>query len=239
MKKTLIKKDNNAYLEYADAWNENKEALQNVVDKYYCMGLPKLVDGDLEKMFLDTDLFMFDKITGSKDAHLVIGSGENQQNLPINKAHAMSILQKPAGYDAFVMELTKYSDFTIKPTSRNGIGAFRINDIKSFFIIDESGMPEFSERTANQISNAGSNFIHSDGANIVWDFLNEISKALHSTGANKVFAERGKKVDDFIQEAIVSFSLTEVKIDPEVSYLTQLDNILLPLEEIRQTKYNK
>lgn len=206
MKKTLIHTDEQTAYKVKRGWDIQKQELQKVIDLYNITGFPKLTTGDLQPLFSNTNVFLFDKLTGGSGAQLVIGAAENKNYLPIDKEAAINIMQKPAGYNELLEGIKK-----IFPFAHRGIGdastqvaKYSPTNITYVFVIDEAGELQYSERTLNEIEEAGKYYIQSETGNKLFQFVTDTVAAYYANGLDMAYNIHRKPIHEILMDIVKS-----------------------------------
>jgi hypothetical protein len=178
MAKVLIYQDLKKAGDMQKAWEKECGDVQNIINLYSAMQLPKLQNADdLYQLCNNTQHFIYKKQSGGKEMHLTSGEINDTVILPIHKHEAMKIIQKPAGYNELVAAIA-----TLSQTSIQGQTAFNelrwpLNEIKRFFSIDANGALIISDHYKNTLSDAGCYYVYTENGKALFDFAKEVIAA--------------------------------------------------------------
>jgi len=173
---------------YAANYASVKNEVQKVIDLYGKMNLPPLTSGDLHGLFSDTETLLYDKMTGGEQAHLVMGKADNSQRLAIDKKKAMEMITKPSGYSALLAGVDNCikictNGFGVNTTSHIRIPA---TNLIEYFVIDEKGKLQFSDKAKDEIDRAGKVFITTEKGQAIYGFLGKVAAAFNEFGIAKL-----------------------------------------------------
>jgi len=190
MKKTLVLTKQQEINEAVKCLQVDAAAFQPVVDAYTSMCLPTLSGSDLDGLVNNTDIFLYDKLTGGNPAFLKVGDGATSTEIEVNKQQAMALLKKPEGYAAFMQALTtfksKHAAQHIGGVARPFGVHWQLKYVAEVFSI-EGDVVRVSEERIKAIEEMNKVYITSDKANRVLDFVNDVVAAYekHNIGELK------------------------------------------------------
>lgn len=167
------------------AWEATKQDVQNVLDKYNALGLPQLTADEFDRLFTDTEVLIFDKITGG-DMHL---AGTNGTALAVNKKQALNMLDKPAGFDALMYAVNNITEAIKANEGDNMQFGATVNreGVAKAFKVDENGNLQYETHIQERIDNAGKCFCTTEQGAAILAFNEQVAAAFYANGLDKLF----------------------------------------------------
>lgn len=208
---------------HLQGWEFAKDKLQALIKLYNATGLPALAGGELDPLFNDTANLLYDKLTGNEAAHLTIGKGEDRGHLAIDRTAAMALISKPKGYNELLAGITQCSrDLMTGKFPTNQAYNIRVNitTISQYFVIDESGVPDYTDKVKNDIEEAGNLYAKTDKGQKIYAFFEKVKDAFFECGLDEYVHESqknilpGAKVGELISEGIRSINVAEKTFMP-------------------------
>lgn len=171
-----------------------KDATQAVVDVYNEMELDPLTEQEFPRLFTDTEVLVFDKITGGT---LTL------QGVQLDKAKALEIVVKPSGYSSLIAAIEN-----LRTNAREqGFGTFRfdIRSITGYFKLTSGTTVTFSTLLQSQYDDAGKCYVSSDRAKAMFGFAQDIVTAFFARGIDQYGGDStpmGMPIGDIVANTI-------------------------------------
>lgn len=181
MADVLIFTDNAAYASKKAEYTNAIVIVQSVVNAYNAIaGISNLITSEMNRAFTDHAALIFDKLTAGQP--VVIGG------LTLNKSKAMSIMEQPVGYLAFVEALN---------VAKSQLNAMRItaDNPQAFFQINVSDVVEISSVLDAQILAVNKFYTRCTRAEKEKAFIDAVLSAYAVNNLDDYYLGSGKDVD--------------------------------------------
>lgn len=190
MPDVLIHTDASENSAHAAAWNTAKADVQQILNLYNAMELPPLTALEFPQLFNDTETLIYDKYTGGD----VFITSPSNNNLPVDKAKAMEILIKPAGYDALLTAIANLKKKTTGEAYSMGNARGRVSyDVKSiaqYFTLESAEVIGLAASVTAAVDKAGKHYAKSAKAKAAFAFAQAVSTAFYANGLHQFFGDK-------------------------------------------------
>ena len=179
-----------------DQKQQFKELLNHVqssIDCYNKLGYSKLNNEEVQKLFTDTEELIFDKMTEGKETSIA--------GLELHKHKALEMFKKPVGYEELIQSVKSTNDTLLNHLY--SIVKISKNEISYYFILDENGVVDFTEKFLSSLEARHTFKATSEKAKLVLEFAQIVIDKANELGivgiANKNPNGFGRFISDIIE----------------------------------------
>jgi len=179
-------------------YNELKSALALLVTAFNAMKYMKesvltsidpIVTNDIDRLINNSDELIYDKMTESATPAIL--------GLSLDKNKLFEMMEKPQNYESFKVALNSFKNLFHVDNNEGFYYTTGLSSIKDEFIINTSGVPEFSPSLTTALSNVGKQYTKSEKQNAIYNFIKDIHDSFVENGLEKYVQVRtgGEAVD--------------------------------------------